>query len=110
MILVDIRLIQIYFGTNHPVSLAIRALFAQIPLTRSYHMIFFLEVLGSRSLPESASPSIKRTPQCSQADIGVRTFLLPMLSQHRKRTVRALSVCLTNIVSGYLLQIIRDGP
>src|SRR5712691_6907011 len=110
MILVDIRLIQIYFGTNHPVSLAIRALFAQLPLTRSYHMIFFLEVLGSRSLPESASPSIKRTPQCSQAEIGVRAFLFPMLSHHRKRHGRAFSVCLTNRVSGSRLQSIRDGP
>jgi len=33
MILVDIRLIQRDFGTNHPVSLAIRTLFTSIPLT-----------------------------------------------------------------------------
>src|SRR6266849_4416952 len=110
MILVDRRLLHRAFGTNHPVSRAIRTLFTSIPLTRSSHMILFLEGLGARSLPESAAPSLKRTPQCSQAEIGVRTFLLPMLSQQRKRTVRALSVCLTNRVSDYRLQSIRDGP
>jgi hypothetical protein len=45
MIFIYIRLIQIDFGTNHIGTLAIRALCAEIPLTRRHHMIFFFEVL-----------------------------------------------------------------
>jgi len=85
MILVDIRLIKETSGRITPLpgdshAFHVRYVDAQLP-----HDLFpeVLERVPSRK----CIPISKRTPQCSQAEMGVRTFLLPMLSQHRKRKV-----------------------
>src|SRR6266853_1639459 len=109
MILIHIRLIQIDFGANHRVSLAIGTLLAEIALTRSDNLIFFLEVLGARSLTECKAPSIQRTTQCPQTALLIRSFLRKPFSYHLKRNVRALSVRLTSIVPGHCLQRVRYG-
>src|SRR5712691_11489225 len=91
------------------VNQQIGTLLAEIALTRSDNLIFFLEVLGARSLTECKAPSIQRTTQCPQTELLIRSFLRKPFSYHLKRNVRALSVRLTYIVPGHCLQRVRYG-
>jgi hypothetical protein len=110
LVLVHLRFIQIDFGTKHRVPLAIRPLFAEIPLTRRHHMIFCLEGLCAGALATSTAPPSKRPSQCPHAEIGLTPFLLQRRSSHLERPVRAFLIGLANLVSWNSLQGIREHP